>query len=538
MHRRDWLRQVTLGGLAVAAGRWDLTVARAAEVDDLFTRLADAALAAATAQGASFADLRIRQTESESLSARDGRVQGVAAATSLGVAVRVVVDGGWGFAAGDDLSVDGVVQLAAAAAAISRAQAGWRRRTIEIEPLAAHRGRFEQPVEIDPFALPLDDKIGQLVGLTEIARQAGADFCEAALVAVRERTWLANSFGSRLVQVRTRVKPDCSVTVTDTQRGRFATRDGLLPPRAAGYELVAHHAWRDDVGRAVEEAREKLVAPPVTPGRMDLVIAPSNLWLTIHETVGHPTELDRVLGAEANFAGTSFCTPGDLDRLRYASDQVSFRADRVLPGGLATTAFDDDGVETAGRDFFIVERGVLRNFQMAIGQAAAIGRSGSNACSYAESFAAFPLQRMPNISLEAGPDPAVTLADLVAGIDDGLLIEGAGSWSIDQQRKNFQFSGGVFRRIEGGRLTGMVRDVAYQGTSVDFWNACDGLGGAPTQELWGAFNCGKGQPQQSAAVSHGAVPARFRGVNVLCTAAGPGKAATGCCPGLGARRWT
>ena len=538
MHRREWLTQVSAAGLAIVADGWRMPAARAAEVDDLFGRLADAALSRATALGASHAELRIMQTDSESLFVRERMVQDIAATTALGCSVRVLVNGAWGFAASDELTAEGASRLAAAAVQIAKAQAGWRRRPVEIESLPARVGRFEQPVAVDPFGVALDDKFGLLLEMTGTALDAGAGYCQAHLLAVCERTWLANTAGSRIVQSRMRVKPDCAVTVTDPQHG-FAVRDGLVPAAGAGYEHVTRQDWKTMVARAVGEAKEKLAAPPVTPGRFDLVIAPSNLWLTIHETVGHPTELDRALGEEANFAGTSFCTPAALDRLAYASGIVSFRGDRTQAGGLATTAFDDDGVATAGKEFFIVENGVFRSFQMAIGQAAAIGRAGSNGCAYAESHAAFPLQRMPNISLQPGPDPNVTLTDLIGGVDDGLFIDGAGSWSIDQQRKNFQFSGGVFHRIRGGKLAGMVRDVAYQGTSVDFWNACDGLGGAATSELWGAFHCGKGQPQQSAAVSHGAVPARFRGINVLCTAKEPApKAADAGCTALRASLWT
>jgi TldD protein len=540
LRRRDWLKRVTVGGVAIVVPRWDLSAARATEVDDRFGQLADAALGRAESLGASFADFRIMQTESESLFVRERMVQDVSAAASLGGSVRVVVDGAWGFAAAEDLSEEGVARLAAEAVAIARAQAGWRNRRVEIESLPRHVGRFDQPADVDPFAVPLETKVAMLLGVTAAAEGAGANFCHATLRQVRERTWLANSVGSRIVQSRVRLQPGFGVTVIDEKTGRFADREGSVPPRAAGWEHVTSMSLPADAARAVAEAREKLVAPSVEPGRKDLVIAPSNLWLTIHETVGHPTELDRALGDEANFAGTSFCTPDRLDRLRYASDIVSFRGDRTEPGGVATTAFDDDGVPTAGREFFIVERGVFRNYQMALGQAGRIGRQASNACGYAESFDSFPLQRMPNISLEPGRDAAVTAATLVAGIDDGILIEGNGSWSIDQQRYNFQFTGQVFHRIRNGRLAGMLRDVAYQGNSVDFWNACDGLGGGPSRELYGALHCGKGQPQQSAPVSHGAVPARFRGINVLNTAqqaAGKKTASHGGCGGGMVRRW-
>ncbi|MCX7412233.1 MAG: TldD/PmbA family protein [Planctomycetia bacterium] len=540
MQRRDWFKHVSVAGLALAAGRWQVTTARAAGIADVFSSLADSALGKATALGASFADLHVMQSDSESLFVREEMVQGVRADSTLGCSVRVLVNGAWGFAASTDLSVAGVVRLAESAVAIARAQAGWRGQPVEIETLPAHSARWEQPVDVDPFTVPLEEKVERLLAISGAARVAGADFCTVGLQQVRERKWLANSFGSRIEQTRIRVAPTFTATVTDPKTGRFASRDSLAPPRGAGWEHPRDWDFIAEATLAVEQAREKMAAPSVTPGRKDLVIAPSNLWLTIHETVGHPTELDRALGYEANFAGTSFCTPDKLDRLQYGSELVTIRADRTASQGLATTAFDDDGVETAGKEFPIIERGVFRNFQTALGQAALIGRAGSNACAYADGFAAFPLQRMPNISLQPGPDPAVTVADLIAGVDDGIYIEGNGSWSIDQQRYNFQFTGTVFHRITGGRLDGMLRDVAYQGNSVDFWNACDGLGGAAACELRGAFHCGKGQPPQAAPVSHAAVPARFRGVNVLNTAAeagGRAGAAGGACNGGSLRRW-
>lgn len=538
MHRRDWLKQTAAGGIALVAGRWASSAARAAEVDDAFPRLAEAAITKARSLGASFADLRIMQTESESLFVREQMVQGVHAAGSLGCSVRVLLDGAWGFAAAEDLSEACVARLAVQAAAIARAQAGWRKRRIEIESLPVHVGRFDQPVGVDPFGVPLEEKLELLLGITRAAEKAGANYCDANLQQVRERTWLANSTGSRIVQSRVRLQPGYSVTVTDPKTGRFGVREGSVPPRGGGYEHLTGRNLAEEAEAAVGQARETMAAASVQPGRKDLVIAPSNLWLTIHETLGHPTELDRAIGSEANFAGTSFCTPDKLDTLRYASELVSFRGERTTPGGVATTAFDDDGVPTAGREFFIVEKGVFRNYQMALGQAALIGREGSNACAYAQSFDCFPLQRMPNISLEPGADPTVTVEDLIAGVDDGIYVEGNGSWSIDQQRYNFQFTGQVFRQIRNGRLAGMLRDVAYQGNSVDFWNACDGLGGEPTREFWGALHCGKGQPQQAAPVSHGAVPARFRGINVLNTNEQAGDRTASCgCGGGGRRRW-
>ncbi len=524
MQRRDWLKGTTAAGVALLSSRW-ISSANAAEgLSERFPALAEVVLTKATSLGASFADLHLMQTDSESLFVREEMVQGVNAGSTLGCSVRVLVGGAWGFAASSEITEARLLGLVESAVAIAKGQSGWRGRPVEIETLPAFIGTWEMPVAVDPFTIPLEEKVERLLGINRAAIGGGASYCNAHVSAVRERKWLANTFGTRTVQSRVRIHPSFSVTVVDPKKGEFATRSSLRPPRAAGWEHLTGWDAAAESALAVEQAREKMAAPSVVAGRYDLVINPSNLWLTIHETVGHPTELDRALGYEANFAGTSFCTPDKLDSLQYGSSMVNLFADRSAAGGLSTVMWDDDGVKTQGREFPIVKDGVFRNFQMALGQAALIGREGgSNGCAYADGFDAFPIQRMPNISLQPGPDETANAESLIAGVENGIFIEGNGSWSIDQQRYNFQFTGQVFHRIRNGKLDGMFRDVAYQGNSVDFWRACDGLGGDATYELGGAMNCGKGQPQQVAPVSHGAVPARFRQINVLNTATESGK---------------
>ena len=548
MHRRDWLKGTSAAGLALISSRWTCPLIAAENLSVLFPSLADAVLAKAAELGASFADFHLMQTDSESLFVREEMVQGVDASSSLGGSVRVLVDGAWGFAASGEISEKRLLALVESAVAVAKGQSGWRNKPIEIESLPAFTGKWEQPVETDPFTIALEEKVERLLGINRAALDKGASFCNSHLSSVRERKWLANTFGTRIEQSRVRIQPSFGITLVDQKKGEFASRASMRPPRGAGYEHLTRWDAAAESALAVEQAKEKMAAPSVTPGKYDLVIAPSNLWLTIHETVGHPTELDRALGYEANFAGTSFCTPDKLDTLQYGSGIVNLFADRSAGGGLSTVRWDDDGVETLGREFPIVKDGVFRNFQMALGQAALIGREGgSNGCAYADSYDAFPIQRMPNISLQPGSDNAVTTESLIADVEDGIFVEGNGSWSIDQQRYNFQFTGQIFHRIKNGKLDGMLRDVAYQGNSVDFWNACDGLGGEPTYELGGAMNCGKGQPQQVAPVSHGAVPARFRQINVLNTVQESGKdiaaavldgSAKGCdCSGSGLRGW-
>jgi len=286
--------------------------------------------------------------------------------------------------------------------------------------------------------------------------------------------------------------------------------------RPASLPLQEEDDFAGEAALAADQARAKLKAKPVTPGKYDLVIDPTNLWLTIHESIGHSTELDRALGWEADYTGTSFLTPDKLGKFQFGSPLVNIVGDRSQEGGLATVGYDDDGVRSVGAEFPIIKNGVFESYQMAVGQAALIGRAQSNGCAYGDSPTSFPIQRMPNVSLQPNPDPT-SLDDLFADVKDGIYIVGNGSWSIDQQRYNFQFTGQLFYEIKNGKRGEMLRDVAYQGRTPDFWNALDGLGDKSTYFLGGTIFCGKGQPSQSAPVSHGAVPARFRRINVLNT---------------------
>jgi TldD protein len=267
--------------------------------------------------------------------------------------------------------------------------------------------------------------------------------------------------------------------------------------------------------RAGEEARRKLAARPVEPGQYDLVLEQTHLSLTIHESIGHGTELDRALGYEANYAGTSFLTPSFVGQ-RYGSDLLNIVGERTQPKGLATIGYDDDGVAAAGNEFKIMENGVFRGYQMAIGYARMVGAERSNGCAYADSWASFPIQRMPNISMVPNETPT-SLEDLIGGVERGIFIAGRGSYSIDQQRYNFQFGGQLFFEIRNGRIGDMLRDVAYQARAPDFWSAMDGVGDQSTYLLGGTAQCGKGQPGQVAPTSHGACNARFRRINVLNT---------------------
>jgi TldD protein len=290
----------------------------------------------------------------------------------------------------------------------------------------------------------------------------------------------------------------------------------IAAPVGRGWEwLTTGYDWDTELAQLPEFLEEKSKAPSVEPGTYDLIVDPSNLWLTIHESIGHATELDRALGYEANYAGTSFATPDKLGSLRYGSDLMHVTGDRTVDHGLATTGWDDEGVATQAWD--LVRDGVLVGYQCDRAFARRLGLARSNGCAFADSPHRVPLQRMANVSLQPDPSTDRSTEDLIAAVDDGIYVVGDRSWSIDMQRANFQFTGQRFFRIRGGRLAGMVRDVAYQAVTTDFWGALDAVGGPSTWRLFGAMNCGKAQPGQSAAVSHGCPSALFRQVNVLNT---------------------
>jgi TldD protein len=481
--------------------------------------LAELALSLAREGGADYADIRLGATFLEYLRAREERLETAWSGESWGFGLRVLRRGSWGFCGVSTLTPAAIRRAVETALANARAVEPIQGAPIELEALPVVEGRWEMAQGVDPFAAPIARKADLLLAANAAARDAGADFCSSQFQAAREERLFANSRGSRIWQSRTRVWPQFEIAAVDKASGRFATRDSLIPPRGAGWDYVESSGLLEDARRGAQEARQKLHAKPAQPGKRDLVIEPSNLFLTIHETVGHSTELDRALGWEANFAGTTFVKPHRLGDLRFGSELMTIFADRRQQGALATIGYDDDGAPAALADFNIVEKGVFKNFQMAIGQAHYLGLPMTNGCAYADDLCAFPLQRMPNISLKPN-ERACTRDELIAGVEDGLYVVGAGSWSIDQQRDNFQFGGQIFYEIKNGQLGEMVQGAAYQGRTLDFWSGLDGLGDASTYQLWGVFTCGKAEPIQLAPVSHGAPCARFRGVEVLNTDVG------------------
>ncbi|UOX90700.1 TldD/PmbA family protein [Amycolatopsis sp. FBCC-B4732] len=486
-------------------------------------RLADAALSRARRHGAGHADVRITRTRRGGWLARDGDLVATVDGTATGCGVRVEHRGCRGFAATTDLrpaavaaAVDQAVAMARLAAGIN-GTAGAAPVRLSEEPV--HREAvWCAPCEIDPFAVPDAEKAEFLTAASRgLLGHAAVRHVEARLRVVRETRFYADSRDTTTTQQRVRLHPVFTVTGTDAATGRARTVRTRGPATGRGWEyaLGAGWDWVDELAQLPEELAEKTRAPVVRPGRYDLVLDPSNLALTIHETIGHATELDRVLGYEAAYAGTSFATLDRLGRLRYGVPGMHVSADRTTPHGLATIGYDDEGVET--QSWPLVEDGVLAGYQTDRETAAQAGFPRSTGCSYAEDARHVQLPRMANVSLH--PDPAgPSLAELIAGVEHGIHVVGDGSWSIDPRRHGFQFTGQLFHRIEHGRLVGQLNDVAYRGDTVRFWNSLARLGGPATYLLCGAFNCGKGQPVQAAPVSHGSPAAVFRDIHVTATA--------------------
>ncbi|HVQ39747.1 MAG TPA: metallopeptidase TldD-related protein [Pyrinomonadaceae bacterium] len=487
----------------------------AAGVDKM--ALADIALGTARSLGVTYADIRINRYRREQIGTREKQVQNVSRSQDFGFGVRVLFKGTWGFASSREVTPAEVRRITRQAVAIARANSVYQRKRITMAPAPKVVASWKSAFEKDPFDVGIDDKIQFLLKLNERAmKTSGVNFVNSSMGFVNEQKFYASTDGSRIDQYIIRANPSFNVTAINRSAGDFQSRTDLAGPQGMGYEYMEKYPWLKEIEQAAEDAVAKLKAKPVEPGKYDLVLHPSHLWLTIHESVGHPTELDRSLWWEANYAGTSFITREKLGKLQFASKIVNFVADRTQPVGLATVGYDDEGVPA--QKWHLIKEGVFVDWQTTRDLANMSPNKKSYGCLHADSWGSISFPRMPNVSLQPGTDNR-SFDDLVAGVEKGILIHGNGSYSIDQQRYNFQFGGQTFREIKNGKVGGMLRDVAYQSRTTDFWNSCDGLGGPATYEVGGSSNDGKGEPGQSNAVSHGCPVARFRGVNVLNTAA-------------------
>src|SRR4051795_12836384 len=499
-------------------------------VDPAFTALplhalADAALSRARDLGVEHADFRVERVRTGVLGLHDAQLETSHDDDERGMSVRVVHDGTWGFAGGVAMTTDAAARLAEEAVELARTSRAVSTERVELVDEPSYGDvTWVSSYDVDPFDVPTPERVDLLADWSRrLLASDSVTHADASLRQVRENKFFADLRGTSVTQQRVRMQCQLNGVCIDEQTGRFESMRTTAPPVGRGWEWLSGDAWdwANELAQLPELLDEKASAPSVEPGDYDLVIDPSNLWLTIHESIGHATELDRALGYEANYAGTSFATPDKLGTLRYGSPVMHVTGDRQAEHGLATVGYDDEGVATQSWD--IVKDGILRGYQLDRPMARLHpelnqldGRGRSNGCAYADSPGHIPIQRMANVSLQPGTDDLST-DDLIGRVERGLYVVGDKSWSIDMQRFNFQFTGQRFYAIRDGALAGQVRDAAYQATTTDFWGSMEAVGGPETWVRGGAMNCGKAQPGQVASVSHGCPTALFRGVRILNT---------------------
>ncbi|REG88231.1 TldD protein [Algoriphagus antarcticus] len=497
--------------------------------------LADIALNSARSMGATYTDVRIGRYLRQNVFTRDKNVQNISNGETFGVGIRVIANGTWGFSSTSDVSPEGIKQCAETAVAIAKANSKLQKEPVELAPEPGHgEVTWNTPIKKDALEIPVKEKIDLLLNANNAAIDNGAAFVNSALFMINEQKYFASTDGSYIDQDIHRIWPTFTVTAINKESGGFRTRQALSAPMGMGYEYMdglaadkimnpaGFNSYKntydivEDATNASKHAQEKISAKSVVPGKYDLVLDPDHLGLTIHESVGHPLELDRVLGYEANYAGTSFAT---LDKwksgdFKYGSDKVNIVADKTQPFSLGNTGYDDEGVKT--KEWDLIKNGVLVNYQAIRDQVAILGEKESHGCCFADNWSSVQFQRMPNVSLRPGTEK-LDPAEMIKNVEKGIYILGRGSYSIDQQRYNFQFGGQLFYEIKNGEIVGMLEDVAYQSNTQEFWNSCSQICDKDDYRFFGSFFDGKGQPSQSSAVSHGSSTTRFDGVNVINT---------------------
>jgi TldD protein len=541
LRRRDFLYLTGIGAGASVMSSNPL-FGRAVDIEELLMpvdvklkkRMADIALNAARSKGASYADVRIGRYLNQVISTREAQVQNIGNSESYGLGVRVIANGSWGFSATDNLSDDSIAKAAENAVAIAK---GNSKLMIEPVKLASQQGfgevSWKTPIEKNAFEVPIKEKVELLLSVNNEAIKLGAKYVNSSIFMVNEQKYFASTDGSYIDQDIHRIWPNFSVTKIDAAGGKFETRNALSAPMGMGFEYLypkpeekitggpvtlykKRYDILEDVREATAHVDEKLKAKPITPGKWDLILDPSHLFLTIHESVGHTTELDRVLGYEANYAGTSFLTldKWESKKFNFGSKHVNVIADKTELGSLGAVGYDDEGVKCGVWD--LIKDGVLVNYQTIRDQAHILGLSASQGCCYADSWESIQFQRMPNVSLAPGNE-ALSAADMIKNVEKGIYMFGRNSYSIDQQRYNFQFSAQLAYEVKEGKIVGMLKDASYQSNTQEFWNSCSQVCGQSDYRLGGTFSDGKGQPGQVSAVSHGSATTRFNGVNVINT---------------------
>lgn len=498
-------------------------------------RMADVALNTAKSLGATYADARIGRYLNQYVFTREDKVQNVVNTESFGIGIRVIANGTWGFASTNSVTEDGIKKATQQAVAIAKANSKIQKEPVKLAPVPSYgEVSWKTPIKKDFKEVPVSEKVDLLLSANAAAMESGANFVNSALFMVNEQKYFASTDGSYIDQDVHRIWPTFSVTAVDRGAGKFKTRQAMSAPMGMGYEYMDGLASEkkegpagitlysksydivEDAVQAAKQAKEMLTAKSVDPGKYDLVLEPNHLGLTIHESVGHPLELDRVLGYEANYAGTSFAT---LDKWKsgnfnYGSEIVNLVADKTQVGSLGAVGYDDEGVKCKKWD--LVRNGTLVNYQAIRDQVNILGQNESHGCCYAQSWNDVQFQRMPNVSLEAGKEK-YSIAEMIKDVEKGIYIAGRGSYSIDQQRYNFQFGGTIFYEIKNGEIVGMLNDVAYQSNTQEFWNSCVKICDESDYRLFGSFFDGKGQPSQVSAVSHGSATSRFNDINVINT---------------------
>lgn len=542
MKRRDFvqLSGLGLGGLMLPVSLFGNPVSAEALLEVPLTNtqkksLADVALNTARSGGATYADVRIGRYLNQFISTREKRVQGIQSTESFGVGIRVIAKGTWGFAATNEVTTDGIKKATERALAIAKANSKFQKEPVKLAPVPAYgEVVWNTPIVKNAFEVPVSEKADLLLAANAAALSNGASFVNSNLFQVNEQKYFASTDGSYIDQDVHRIWPTFTVSVTDRASGKFKSRDAMSAPMGLGYEYMIPKAedklqtpmgmvlYRnsydmiEDAATAAKQAKEMISAKSVEPGKYDLVLEPNHLGLTIHESVGHPLELDRILGYEANYAGTSFASIEKLKSgsFNYGSKQVNIFADKTQPGSLGAVGYDDEGVKCKRWD--LIKDGILVNFQAIRDQVHMLGQNESHGCCYAQGWNDVQFQRMPNVSLAPGKEP-YSSAQMIKDVEKGIYIAGRGSYSIDQQRYNFQFGGTVFYEIKNGEVVGMLNDVAYQSNTQEFWNSCVKICDEKDYRMFGSFFDGKGQPSQVSAVSHGSSTSRFNGVNVINT---------------------
>ncbi|GAA5140386.1 TldD/PmbA family protein [Thalassotalea piscium] len=497
-------------------------------------KLADIALNAAKAKGATYADARIGRYLNQFITTREVRVDNIVNTESAGIGVRVIANGTWGFASTSNMTPDSVAKTAEKAVAVAKANAKFQTSPVVLAPVkGVGEVSWKTPIQKNAMEIPIKDKVDLLLSVNDAALKNGANYISSMLFLVNEQKYFASTDGSYIDQDVHRLWAPFNATAIGASG--FKQRSGLGNPVGMGFEYLdgkeedkiritgASVGYKnsydmvEDAAAAGQQLQAKLKAKSVEPGKYDLVLDPAHLMLTIHESVGHPLELDRVLGYEANYAGTSFAT---LDKWRsgkfnYGSEIVNLFADKTQPYSLGNVGYDDEGVKT--KDWDLVKDGTLVNYQATRDQVHMIDQKESHGCCYAQSWRDVQFQRMPNVSLRPNKKD-ISADDVIKDVENGIYIAGRGSYSIDQQRYNFQFGGQLFYQIKDGKITEQIEDVAYQSNTQQFWNSCTQLAGKSDYRLGGSFFDGKGQPSQVSAVSHGCPTTRFNNINVINTA--------------------